>query len=196
MARILIMHGWTNRRQEGVWQRKLASALRQQGHQVLYPQFPNTDAPVLEEWQELLLAELDLLAEAGDGETIVIGHSLGCVNWIQAAAEGKIKTPVDRLLLVAPADPGLLGEVKGLKVNLKKRQVVDAALGSTKSLTLVGSDLDPWLPDGVQATYGDLLGVHAVILEGVKHFSLTDGFSDWQGVLNWVNDPAADLRIR
>ncbi len=196
MARILIMHGWTNRRQEGVWQRKLASALRHQGHQVIYPQFPNTDAPVLEEWQELLLAELDLLAEAGSGETIVIGHSLGCVNWIQAAAEGKIKTPVDRLLLVAPADPDLLGEVKGLKVNLKKRQVVDAALASAKSITLVGSDLDPWLPDGVQATYGDPLGARAVILEGVKHFSLTDGFSDWQGVVDWVNDPAADLRIR
>ncbi|MEY4993548.1 MAG: hypothetical protein RIS82_670 [Actinomycetota bacterium] len=196
MAKILIMHGWTNRRQEGVWQRKLASSLRQQGHQVIYPQFPNTDAPVLEEWQELLLAELDLLAEAGEGETIVIGHSLGCVNWIQAAADGKIKQPVDRLLLVAPADPDLLGEVKGLKVNLKKRAVVEATLASAKSLTIVGSDLDQWLPNGVQATFADPLGVHAVILEGAKHFSLTDGFSDWQGVLNWVNDPAADLRVR
>jgi predicted alpha/beta hydrolase family esterase len=74
--------------------------------------------------------------------------------------------------------------------------VVDSALASAKSITLVGSDLDPWLPNGVQTTYGDPLGTRAVILEGVKHFSLTDGFSDWQGVVDWVNDPAADLRIR
>lgn len=196
MAKILIMHGWTNRRQEGVWQRKLASTLRQQGHQVIYPQFPNTDAPKLHEWQDLLLAELELLAEAGEGESIVIGHSLGCVNWIQAAADGKITRAVDRLLLVAPADPDLLGEVEGLKVNLKKRAVVEATLASARSISIVGSDLDPWLPNGVQATFGDPLGVQAAIIQGAKHFSLTDGFSDWQGVVDWVNDPAADLRVR
>ena len=91
MARVLIMHGWTNRRAEGNWHRWLVSQLRHQGHQVLYPQFPSTDNPTLEDWQDLLLAELDLLEEAGPGESIVIGHSLGCINFIHAAVDGKIK---------------------------------------------------------------------------------------------------------
>ncbi|MEY4494912.1 MAG: hypothetical protein RL570_1027 [Actinomycetota bacterium] len=120
MARVLIMHGWTNRRQENTWHRILVSELRHQGHQVLYPQFPNTDNPSLDDWQELLLAELALLEEAGPGETVVIGHSLGCVNFIHAAVEGKISKPIDRLLFVAPADPKLLGEIQGLKVALDK----------------------------------------------------------------------------
>ncbi len=190
------MHGWTNKRELGVWQRTLASALRHQGHQVLYPQFPETDNPTLEHWQELLLAELDILDEAGTGETIAIGHSLGCINWLQAAVEGKILKPVDRLLLVAPADPLLLGEVKGLKVKLSDKKIKSAVAASASSLTIVGSDADPWAPNGVQATFGDPLGVQAVILPGAKHFSKADGFSQWQGVIDWINDAKADLTVR
>lgn len=190
------MHGWTNRREIGVWQRTLASQLRHQGHQVLYPQFPDTDNPTLEHWQELLLAELEILDEAGPGETIAIGHSLGCINWLQAAVEGKITKTVDRLLLVAPADPMLLGEVKGLKVKLSDKAIKTAVQASTRSLTIVGSDADPWAPNGVQATFGDPLGVEAVILPGAKHFSKNDGFNQWQGVLDWINDPKADLTVR
>ena len=196
MARVLIMHGWTNRRQENTWHRILVSALRHQGHQVLYPQFPSTDNPSLEDWQELLLAELALLEEAGPGEKVVVGHSLGCVNFIHAAVEGKIKTPVDRLLLVAPADPKLLGEIQGLKVDLAKSKTKQAVDAVVKSLTIVGSDADVWSPNGVQQTFGDPLGIEAVIIPGAQHFRFDEGWGAWQGLLDWVNDPSADITVR
>ena len=196
MARVLIMHGWTNRRQENTWHRILVSTLRHQGHQVLYPQFPSTDNPSLEDWQELLLAELALLEEAGPGEKIVIGHSLGCVNFIHAAVEGKINNPVDRLLLVAPADPKLLGEIQGLNVNLAKPATKAALDAVAHSLTIVGSDADPWSPDGVQATFGKPLGVEAIIIEGAKHFKGDEGWGKWQGLSDWVNDRSADITVR
>lgn len=196
MARVLIMHGWTNRRQEDTWHRILASALRHQGHQVLYPQFPSTDSPSLEDWQDLLLAELALLEEAGPGEKIVIGHSLGCVNFIHAAVEGKINNPVDRLLLVAPADPKLLGEIQGLNVNLAKPATKAALDAVVNSLTIVGSDADPWSPDGVQETFGNPLGIQAIIIEGARHFKADEGWGQWQGLADWVNDPSADITIR
>lgn len=196
MARVLIMHGWKNRRQENTWHRILTAALRKQGHQVLYPQFPNTDAPHHDDWQELLLAELALLEEAGEGEKIVIGHSLGCVNFIRAAVDGKISNPVDRLLLVAPADPNLLDEVPGFKVDLAKSATKAALAEAVKSLTIVGSDADPWSPDGVQETFGKHLGVEAIIIEGAQHFRADEGWGQWQGLLDWVNDPAADITVR
>lgn len=196
MAKVLILHGWTNRRQQGHWQRHLATALRQQGHIVAYPQFPNPDEPKLDEWQELLVAELDILAEIEAGETIVIGHSLGCINWIQGAATGLIAQPVDRVLLVAPADPRLLGEVEGLKVALTDPDVASATIASTANLTVLASDKDKWTPRGIQATFGDPLGVEAVILPGAGHLSLDDGFGFWQGVIDWVNNPKADLTQR
>jgi len=196
MAKVLILHGWTNRRQPGHWQRHLATALRQQGHIVAYPQFPNTDQPKLDEWQELLGAELALLGEIQDGETIVIGHSLGCINWIQGAATGLITTPVDRVLLVAPADPRMLGEVEGLKVELTDPEVVQATHASTSSLTVLASDKDKWTPRGIQATFGEPLGLEPVIMPGAGHLSLDDGFGFWQGIIDWVNDPRADLTQR
>jgi len=198
MAKVLILHGWTNKRQPGHWQRHLATELRKQGHIVVYPQFPNTDQPQLDEWQDLLSAELAQIEELADlpGETIVIGHSLGCVNWIQAAATGRVTTPADRVLLVAPADPRLLGEVEGLRVSLEDAHVVDATLASTPSLTLVASDKDKWLPRGIKATYGQPLGLEPIILAGAGHLSLDDGFGLWQGVINWVNNAEADLTER
>ena len=162
----------------------------------MYPQFPSTDNPSLEDWQELLLAELALLEEAGTGEKIVIGHSLGCVNFIHAAVEGKINNPVDRLLLVAPADPKLLGEIKGLNVKLAKPATKVALNSVVRSLTIVGSDADPWSPDGVQETFGKPLGIEAIIIEGARHFKADEGWGEWQGLSNWVNDPTADLTIR
>jgi predicted alpha/beta hydrolase family esterase len=196
MAKVLILHGWTNRRQQGHWQRHLATALRQQGHIVVYPQFPNTDEPKLAEWQELLVAELGQLAEIDAGETIVVGHSLGCMNWIQAAATGLVANPVDRVLLVAPADPRLLGEVEGLKVDLTDPDVAAATHASTGSLTVLASDKDKWTPRGIQKTFGEPLGIEPIILEGAGHLSLDDGFGFWPGVINWVNDPKADLTQR
>lgn len=196
MARVLIMHGWKNHRVAGNWHRHLAAELRKLGHQVFYPQFPSADDPKLIEWQNLLVEELHHLAEAGDGEIVVVGHSLGCLNWIQAAATGVLPFKVDRVLLAAPADPNLLLDLPGLRVNLDDPDIRDAVLDSANSVTLVGSDEDPWTPNGLQKTYGEPLGLNAVIIEGARHLALSDGFSYWQGVIDWVLDPTADLRIR
>jgi predicted alpha/beta hydrolase family esterase len=89
-----------------------------------------------------------------------------------------------------------LGEVKGLKVKLSDKKTKAAVEASARSITIVGSDADPWAPNGVQATFGDPLGVQAVILQGAKHFSKADGFSQWQGVIDWINDAKADLTVR
>lgn len=196
MARILINHGWTNRRPQGSWARNLAIAARAKGHHVIYPQFPNTDQPVLGEWQDLLIEELEHTKESGSGELIFIGHSLGCLNWVHAAASGKIVEPIDRVLLVAPADPDLLDEVPGAKLNISDPEISAAVHASTKSLTVVGSDRDPWAPRGFQATFGDPLGIDVVVIEGAGHFTMTDGWGQWQGIIDWIENPKASLQQR
>ncbi|MEN9753201.1 MAG: hypothetical protein RL670_892 [Actinomycetota bacterium] len=192
MARVLINHGWTNTRAHGHWQRWLNSELRRAGHQVQYPQYPETEHPKFDAWQELLVAELELLHEAGTDETIVISHSLAGVNFIAAAARGLIEKPLDRLLLVSPADPQTLDE-------LPEFFQVDVAASAAavhkvaKSVTVVASDKDPWLPRGVDVTFGQPLGVKPHIVAGGGHLTLIDGFGPWPGMLAWVKDPAADI---
>jgi predicted alpha/beta hydrolase family esterase len=141
-------------------------------------------------------AELSLLHESGPGETIVIGHSLGCVNFLHAAVQGKIKQPIDRLLFVAPADPNLLGEIKGLKVDLGNPATKKAVDAVVRNLTVVGSDADPWTPEGIQETFGTPLGVKAIVIHGAQHFTTEQGWGKWDGLFDWVNNPEADITVR
>ncbi|MSW39248.1 MAG: alpha/beta fold hydrolase, partial [Actinobacteria bacterium] len=84
VKRVLIIHGWGNRRPAHHWHRNLANELRRTGNVVAYPQLPNTDSPVLSDWLDVVAVELDMLGEVGTGELVVIGHSLGCLTWLHA----------------------------------------------------------------------------------------------------------------
>lgn len=198
MARVLIGHGYTNTRPAEHWQHQTAVALRNAGHQVQYPQFPSPAAPVAADWQDLLIAETALAGEvsASAGELLYIGHSLGSVNWILAAGRGVLPVRFARVLLVAPADPALLGAIPGYDLALADPTFVANVLAAAGQITLVGSDSDPWSPRGVQATFGDALGLAATIIPGAKHFSKDDGFGPWAGVRDWVSDAQADLSLR
>ena len=196
MSKVLIIHGWTNRRPVGHWQRSLAAALRDQGHLVSYPQLPNPDQPILDEWLEVLTAELDQFDEVASRASeplIVLAHSLGCVAWMQLADRGLLKQPADRVLLVAPPEPAPISPVPTFVMDLSDGRAERMIKGSAREVTLVGSDADVWQPSGIQAGVGDMIGLEAVVVHGAKHFSTLDGFTQWQGVIDWVNDPSADL---
>ncbi len=196
MAKVLIIHGWTNRRPAGHWQRSLAATLRDQGHLVSYPQLPNPDQPLLDEWLEVLTAELDQFDEVASRASeplIVLAHSLGCVAWMQLADRGLLKQPADRVLLVAPPEPAPISPVPSFVMDLSDGRAERVVKGSAREVTLVGSDADVWQPSGIQAGVGDMIGLEAVVVHGAKHFSTLDGFTQWQGVIDWVNDPSADL---
>lgn len=192
MARLLINHGLGNLRWADHWQRHLATAARKAGHVVSYPQFPAPEKPVTADWQSLLVTEAELLGDVGGGELLFVGHSLGALNFLYAAQTGVLPVVFDRVLLVAPADPTLLPDLEIERLRLDGLDVSAYA----KSLQVVASDNDQWLPRGVQATFGDPLGIEPVVIPGGKHLSLNDGWGHWQGVIDWVENPTADLTKR
>ena len=207
MSFVLINHGWTNTRQIGHWQRSLAHQLRLQGHHVAYPQYPETETPNFGAWSELLIAELELLVElrevaqpenSNDQELIVIAHSLGCINLLKTALEGRIPAnfKIDRLLLVAPPSPSLLDPVASFKIELNDKNLISSLNQVARNVTIVASDADPWIPEGIQASFGKALALEPIIIEGAKHLSSADGWASWAGVGEWVNDPQADLTKR
>ena len=71
--------------------------------------------------------------------------------------------------------------------------MVAAAHRMAAQTLIVASDADPWLPRGVEATFAAPLGMPHLIVKGAKHFAVDDGWGPWQGVIDWVNDPSADL---
>jgi hypothetical protein len=206
MAFVLINHGWTNTRQQDHWQRHAAIQLRLQGHHVNYPQFPDTETPDFTQWSNLLKAELQLLVElretaqpenSNDQELIFIGHSLGCINFLKSALEGlDSELTIDRALLVAPPDPNKLAQLSSFAIDLYNPELLPAIHKATRNLTLLGSDADPWSPAGIPTTFGEPLKLEPVIIPGAKHLASGDGWGYWQGVIDWVNDPNADLTRR
>lgn len=197
MPRVLLHHGYTNRRPAGHWLRWLAAELRNSGNQVWYPQFPAPDNPATGEWQDLLAAESQHMDEVLLGEKIAVAHSLGCLNWLLAARHGLLGDMFDRVVWVAPPDPELLEDTTGQQFVLGDGGWREAIERGTKSLTVVASDADRWLPRGIEQTYGEPLGIEPVILSGAAHFSLKDGWGPWPGMLRWVSSgAAADLASR
>lgn len=196
MKRVLIIHGWGNERPVGHWHRLLATHLRRQGHIIAYPQLPETQLPSLDKWLAVLKVELDMLNEAGDGELIVLAHSLGCLTWLHVAQSGFLQEKASRVLLVAAADPDLCGEVPSFQIDLNSPQVKAAAHSAALSTLLVGSDSDPWQPRGVAETFAQPLDFPFVVIPGAGHFAIEEGWTPWAGVINWVTDATADLAVR
>ena len=188
VKKIFIHHGWTNVRPEGHWARLTAAGLREKGHQVWYPQFPDPDTPDAAKWQALLKQESDMMDEIDGGEKIAICHSLGTTNWLVGAMNDIYKKPFDRVLLVAPPDPQVLAksdDIEGDLLNLEDPQLAVAAHKWAKSLNVIASDDDQWLPRGV-GIYAPALNVEPLIFEGAGHFSLDQGWGPWPGLSNWI----------
>jgi predicted alpha/beta hydrolase family esterase len=167
--------------------RLTAASLRNQGHQVWYPQFPSPETPDPKEWQDLLRQESNMMDEV-EGEKICIAHSLGTTNWLIGALNNIYQEPFDRVLLVAPPDPEMTAQAEGIHgepIDLSDPSLETQAKKWAKSLTVMASDNDQWLPRGV-GIYAAPLGLEPLVLEGAGHFSLDDGWGIWNGILNWV----------
>ncbi|MEY4323465.1 MAG: hypothetical protein RL410_1246 [Actinomycetota bacterium] len=195
MAHFLVIHGLQNHRPEGHWHRRLVTALRQQGHVVAYPQLPSPDAPVLEDWLEVVDTELKLLSDSGANDVVVIAHSLGCVTWLRYITSHLLPVTISRVLFVAPADPELLAAdaptfVEDFEVSSAREAFAHL------NPTILASDNDEWLPRGVAETFGNPLKVAPIVWSGAQHFSLSDGWGEWRGVIEWATDPRADLCVR
>jgi uncharacterized protein len=188
--RFLIVHGVENHRPPGHWQYHLAEALRTDREIVLYPQFPDADAPKLDRWLALLHAELEQL---GSGERVVICHSLGCLLWFHHVVTAGPQQAVDRVLLVSPPSPTVLWpEIKGFAPpgNLRGDHVARAARSGTR---IVASASDPYCPESARSLYSAPLRTEIDLLPTGGHLSEPDGYGPWPSVRAWCRDATTRL---
>jgi predicted alpha/beta hydrolase family esterase len=183
----LIVHGWQNRRPAGHWQQWLAGELAALGHQVRYPQFPEPDEPVLEDWQSLLRAELGRLH---GGHRVLICHSLAVLLWWQAAPGLDRQWP-DRVLLVAPPSPDVLRRYAAVTAFAPPGIEATAPHPDLLERTrLVAADDDPYFPGGAAPFYAERFGVDVDVIRGGAHLDLPAGYGAWPSVLDWCADPS------
>ncbi len=186
--RFLVLHGWENHRPPEHWEWQLVDALRARGEQVLYPQLPSPDQPVLEEWLDAFAAEW---LQMGGGERIVVAHSLGCLLWLHAAERGLVDPPADRVLLAAPPSPAVTASLPEVAGFVAPQDPASVWASSRADVRLVASDDDVYSTEGTaHALYGGPLGLDSEILPGAGHLTIDDGFGPWPAVLAWALDPA------
>jgi len=187
----LILHGWQNHRPQGHWQHWLADRLTALGQHVAYPQLSDPDDPELGVWLGELSRHLDALP-SGEGERVVVCHSLACLLWLHAVARGEVEMTVDRVLLVAPPSASVV--VRHPEVEDFAPPPLDFPLpGPT---WLVAGDDDPYCPEGARAVYGDPLDIPTEIIPGAAHLDLPAGYGSWPAVLDWCLDDSAKLTAR
>lgn len=73
MKRIIIVHQWMAGA-DGDWRPWLRAELEKLGHQVLVPEMPDIDTPVIEKW----VGKLAEVVGEPDKDTYFVGHSIGC----------------------------------------------------------------------------------------------------------------------
>ena len=179
--RFLILHGVENRRPREHWQHWLAEQLPRRREVVLYPQLPDPDNPSLESWLELIRAEL---AQLGEGERIVVCHSLAVLAWLHLPSRVSVDERVHRVLLVSPPSPEILWPAIAhftVPTDLPPR-AISLASDATR---LVCSDNDPYCPRGADRLYAEPLQIPADRIPDGGHLSVDDGYGPWPSVLAW-----------
>jgi len=185
----LVLHGWENHRPADHWQHWLAGRLVADGAQVLYPQLPEPDQPVLDEW----LLDLRRYAEAMRGEErILICHSLAVLLWWTAAVSGGAPE-ADRVLLVAPPAPAFLRD-KPVADFVPAGMDAGLDTGLLRTVRLVAGDDDPYCPGGAVTEYADRYGVDIDIVDGGGHLNAASGYGPWPSMLDWCRDRATRIK--
>jgi predicted alpha/beta hydrolase family esterase len=175
----VILHGLNGAPGEH-WQRWLAEQLTAAGREVIFPDLPNCDSPQLKEW---LPALTDTLAGLPADGYDVVAHSLGAVLWLHHAVNpGNSPAPARVALVAMPATPALL-EVAPSFVPVPLD--IDVVRKAADGTVLVGTDNDPYCPDGVARTYGAPLKMAATVIPDGGHLNIDSGFGPWPAVLDW-----------
>lgn len=167
----VIFHGYSAT-PEDHWIDWLAERLSRAGISTQVPALPDPASPSPHRWAT---AASEAIGTPGS-ESIVIAHSLGCITVLRHLASLRGPWRLGTLVLVSgfidklPALPALDGFIgDGVNLSGMREQV--------RSLTILRSDEDPYVPVGHTDRLARLLGTSAVIIPGAGHLLATDGFS-------------------
>lgn len=183
---IVVLPGWQGSG-EGHWQTWLEAQLRADGRETVRPDFASYDFPDLTDW---LAALHRTLGRYEPGSYDVIAHSLGTVLWLHHVVGAGDFPAASRVLLVAPPSPDT--EVPEVAAFFPVRLDADAVRHGAAGTVLVGTDDDPYLPEGIREAYGLPLDVPTTVIAGGGHLNPDAGYGEWPAVLDWCrrDDPA------
>ena len=175
MKRVISVHGWGGYPQEG-WRPWLGKELSEKGFEFINPEMPYTENPTQDKWVTLLAETIG----KPNGNTYLIGHSLGCITILRYLEGLKPDEKVGGVILVAGFGEDL--EYNGYKGELSSFFQTEINWEEIKKhcnkFIAIHSKDDPWVLIKNNKLFEEKLGARSIIQNGMKHYSGDDGLTE------------------
>ncbi|EMI5490695.1 serine hydrolase family protein [Providencia stuartii] len=177
--KVIIIHGYTASPEKN-WFPWLKAQLEQQGVVVKVPAMPDPLSPDPQRWQQHLLdAQIEL-----DKDTVVIGHSLGCVTLLRYLASQQQQIGGYLLVSGFTEEQATLPELKAhTDISLDYANLKSL---SDKRISIISSN-DSIVSPQSSRTLATLLETEVITVENAGHFLDREGFSEFPLILKVLN---------
>jgi len=185
MKRVIIVHQWMAGA-DGDWRPWLKSELEKGGYEVLVPDMPDIDTPVIEKW----VGHLANVVGTPDKDTYFIGHSIGCqaiLRYLDTYRFGPLETVGGAIFVAGWFN---LENLENEEVKETAKPWIEGPINFEKirtvlpRSTLVISDNDPYGALEENKQKFSEIGSKIVILPGAGHMTAEDGFTKFPLVLS------------
>lgn len=181
MKKIYIIHGWEGASDRD-WIGSSAAAFRTKGYEVVAPDMPNTDTPVIEEW----VSHLASLVTTVDSDTYFIGHSIGCQTIMRFLQNAHINADAKAAGAIFVAGWFDLTNLETKEQEEIAKPWIETSIDTEKVRQCLGysvvmlSNNDPWVPfEKTKKKFEEKLGSEIVVLEAAGHVTADDGFGEF-----------------
>lgn len=187
MKRIIIVHRWSGGPNDD-WRPWLKTQLEKEGHEVLVPEMPDSDTPVIEKW----VGKLATVVDMPDEETYFVGHSIGCqaiLRYLDAHLFEPTKTVGGAVFVSGWFD---LKNLEDDEARVIAKPWIERVINPLKirtvlpKSTLIISDNDPYDCFEENKRRFEEIGSKIVVLPGAGHITADDGFSESREILSEV----------
>lgn len=142
MRNALLLHG-TGGTPTNFWFPSVRKYFESAGYNVVAPQLPNADRPVLTDWLDVALNVTSF-----DAETIIIAHSAACPLVLSILE--RIDAPIEQAICVAGFYQPREGRPQGLLM-LQDQYDWRRIKENAREILFINSDDDPWACNDAQA---------------------------------------------
>lgn len=175
MKQVLILHG-TDASPDTNWFRWLEKTLINDGYKAWLPQLPQSATPNTKTYNEFLLSNTDFIF---NDETILVGHSSGAVEILSLLQNLPDGVKVGDVYLVSAFKDSLGWDaLDGL---FTEQYDYGRIKTKARSITLVHSDNDPYVPLEHAKFLKDKLDARLLVIRGQGHFNLeqSEGYKEF-----------------
>lgn len=169
MKRLVIVHGYTGSPAEN-WFPWLKQQMEEEGFEVIVPELPNPNAPVLEEW----LGKLKQDVGGVDEDTYFIGHSLGCSTILRYLEAQDDECRSGGVVLVSGfAEPIHFTELDGFTAGEWNYEKIKKLAGQ---IIIINSDNDPHVPLQMAKNIMNNFSAELIVMHDAGHINVKDGY--------------------